>query len=79
MDPKINPVEGIKKPSASAENIKMQAKEAQRVSQVIVEEQVVSEESMLSYAELGSEFNPLAMGKNFKELANQPKNIYYTA
>lgn len=73
MDPKINPVEGVKKTSAAAENLKMQAKEAQRISHVLVEEVVASEEAMISYAELGSEFNPLAMGKNFKELSNQPK------
>jgi len=72
-DPKINPIDGIKKPSLGAENLKMQAKEAQAANVLVIQEQVASEESLMSFAELGSEFNPLAMGRNFKELQNQPK------
>jgi type III secretion protein W len=72
-DPKINPIDGIKKPSLGAENLKMQAKEAQAANALVIQEQVASEESLMSFAELGSEFNPLAMGRNFKELQNQPK------
>ena len=74
MTGKVEFSEPIKKPSSSAENVKMQAKEAQAANALIVEEQVVSEESMTQLAEQGSEFNLLAMGKNFKELQqNQPK------
>jgi type III secretion protein W len=72
-DPKINPIDGIKKPSLGAENLKMQAKEAQAANALVIQEQVASEESLMSFAELGSEFNPVAMGRNFKELQNQPK------
>lgn len=73
MTEQIKSTEPVKRPSLATDNLKLQAKHAQAANALILEEQVVSEESMVQLAEQGSEFNPLAMGKNFKELQNLPK------
>jgi type III secretion protein W len=73
MTDQIKSTEPVKRPSLTTDNLKLQAKHAQAANALIIEEQVASEESMVQLAEQGSEFNPLAMGKNFKELQNLPK------
>lgn len=64
----VDEIESVKGPSQSAEKLRMQAKEAQAAERLVIREQIQSEESLTTFAELGSEFNPLAMGKNFKEI-----------
>ena len=64
----VDEIDPIKGPSQSAEKLQMQAKEAQAAEKLVVKEQIQSEEALTTFAELGSEFNPLAMGKNFKEI-----------
>lgn len=66
-------VEGIKGPSLDAEKLRMQAQEAKQAAAVNIKQQIASEESLTSYAELGEEFNPLAMGKDFRELDKRAK------
>lgn len=73
MTDQIKSTEPIKRPTLTTDNLKLQAKQAQAANALIIEEQVVSEESMVQLAEQGSEFNPLSMGKNFKELQNLQK------
>ncbi len=64
----VEHIDPIKGPSLDAEKLRMQAKEAQAAEKLVIQEQIESEESLTTLAEQGSEFNPLAMGKNFKEI-----------
>ena len=73
MTDHIKPTEPVKRPTLATDHLKLQAKQAQAANALLIQEQVSSEESMVQLAEQGSEFNPLAMGRNFKELQNLPK------
>lgn len=66
-------IEAIRGPSLDAEKLHMQAQEAKQASSVIIQEQIASQESLMAYAELGEEFNPLAMGKDFREIDKRAK------
>lgn len=72
-------IDPIKKISLTGEKLQMQAQAARDAGALAVREQVASEESLVSYAELGSEFNPLAMGKDFKELHKQTRKDVQSA
>lgn len=63
----------------TGDKLRMQVQKARESSALIIKEQIASEESLMTYAELGSEFNPLAMGKNFRELQNQPRKEVQTS
>lgn len=69
----MSEIDPINKVSINAEKMRMQNKEAVARSNLIIEEQIASDDSMMTFAELGSEFNPLAMGKDFKELDKRLK------
>ncbi|MEI8301018.1 MAG: type III secretion system gatekeeper subunit SctW [Chlamydiota bacterium] len=69
----MSEIDPIKKVSVDAEKMRMQAKEAIARSNLVIAEQIASDESLMTYAELGSEFNPLTMGKDFRELNKQLK------
>lgn len=64
MVEEIDPVKG---PSQAAQKLHMQAKEAQASGRHVIQEQIASEEALTEFAEL-AEFNPLSIGKKFKEL-----------
>lgn len=76
-DDKINPI----KPTSAltGEKLRMQAHAAREASALAIKEQTASDESLVNYAELGSEFNPLAMGKDFRELHKQTRRDVQTA
>ena len=69
----MSEIDPIKKVSVDAEKMRMQAKEAIARSNLVIAEQIASDDSLMTYAELGSEFNPLTMGKDFRELNKQLK------
>ncbi|MCH9630895.1 MAG: hypothetical protein S4CHLAM37_09050 [Chlamydiia bacterium] len=66
-------IESVKGPSLDAQKLHMQAQEAKQASSVNIKQQVASQESLTTFAELGEEFNPLAMGKDFRELDKRAK------
>lgn len=66
----INPLE---RPSLASEKFHLQAEAAQAAGAREALVQVESEEAMTAYAEGGTEFNPLAMGKDFKEIHKQTR------
>lgn len=68
MVEEIDPIRG---PSLDAEKLQMQARELS--SSVVILKQLPSDDSLTAFAELGEEFDPLAMGKNFKEIDKRTK------
>lgn len=76
MPEPIHPTKAI---SVTGEKLKAQAQAAREAGALVVKEQVASEESVISLAETGSEFSPLAMGASFKELHKQTRKEVQTS
>jgi type III secretion protein W len=75
-----DPIAPIPKTSTTAEKLQMQAAGAKEAGLRVAIIQIESEEALTTYAELGGDFSPLAMGKSFKELEGKvrkdsPENI----
>lgn len=71
MTDKVNPIHPPSRPSEMQEKLRAQAAAAQKANVENVKRQVESEALFSEIADYGGEFNPLAMGKNFKELNQQ--------
>jgi len=65
--------------SITNEGLRAEMARAKDPTALIIHEQIESDESMMMYAEQGSEFNPLAMGKDFRELHKQLRRDVQTA
>ena len=70
----INPIKGV---SAMGEKLISQAQAARASGALHVKEQIESDESIMSLVETG-DFDPLGMGKNFKELYKQTRKEVQT-